>query len=541
MATNYTSLLGFALPTTGELSGTWGQVVNDNITELVEDAIAATATASVASGDWTLSTTGSGSANEARCAILIPTGSPGVSRNIIAPSQSKAYVVINQSNAAVVVKGSATTGVTIAAGAKAVVAWNGSDFVTIASSEVDGVSSISFGTTGLTPNTATSGAVTVAGTLAVGNGGTGATTLTGVVKGTGTSALTAGTVALGSEVSGTLPVGNGGTGLTATPSNGQIDIGNGSGFTRATLTAGTGISVTNGAGSISIAALNNGTVTSVTGTSPVASSGGATPAISLSAAYGDTLNPYGSKTAKFFLAAPNAGDGVPTFRAVVASDIPTLNQNTTGTASNVTGTVAVGNGGTGATTLTANNVILGNGGSAVQFVAPGTTGNVLKSNGTTWTSAAEDAQVYPGAGIAVSTGSAWGTSKTTPTGDVVGTTDTQTLSAKRINPRVVNASGTSGNLTIAGDTTDLYKAEGLTGAITFLQPSGTPVDGQKLMIRLEDNGTARGITWTTSAGAFRAIGITLPTTTVLGKVTYVGCVYNSTDSFWDAVATVTQA
>ena len=149
--------------------------------------------------------------------------------------------------------------------------------------------------------------------------------------------------------------------------------------------------------------------------------------------------------------------------------------------------------------------------------------------------------IYPSAGVAVSTGSAWGTSKTTPSGDIVGTTDTQTLTNKRINPRVVAASSTSGNLTIDGDTTDVYKAEGLTGAITFLQPSGTPVDGQKLMIRLEDNGTGRGITWTITAGAFRAVGITLPTTTVASKVTYVGCVYNSTDSFWDVVATVTQA
>ena len=55
---------------------------------------------------------------------------------------------------------------------------------------------------------------------------------------------------------------------------------------------------------------------------------------------------------------------------------------------NVTGTLPVGNGGTGATTLTTNNVILGNGSSAVQFVAPGTSGNVLTSDGTTWTSAA---------------------------------------------------------------------------------------------------------------------------------------------------------
>ena len=55
---------------------------------------------------------------------------------------------------------------------------------------------------------------------------------------------------------------------------------------------------------------------------------------------------------------------------------------------NVTGTLPVANGGTGATTLTANNVLLGNGTSAVQVVAPGTNGNILTSNGTTWVSQA---------------------------------------------------------------------------------------------------------------------------------------------------------
>jgi hypothetical protein len=79
-----------------------------------------------------------------------------------------------------------------------------------------------------------------------------------------------------------------------------------------------------------------GTVTSVTGTAPVASSGGAAPAISLNAAYGDTLNPYASKTANFVLAAPTGVAGVPTFRAVVAADIPTLNQNTTGNSATAT-------------------------------------------------------------------------------------------------------------------------------------------------------------------------------------------------------------
>jgi hypothetical protein len=102
-----------------------------------------------------------------------------------------------------------------------------------------------------------------------------------------------------------------------------------------------------------------GTVTSVTGTSPIVSSGGTTPAISLAASYGDTQNPYASKTANLVLAAPNGSAGVPTFRAVVAADIPTLNQNTTGTASNVTGTVAVLNGGTGSTTTSGARTNLG--------------------------------------------------------------------------------------------------------------------------------------------------------------------------------------
>jgi len=66
---------------------------------------------------------------------------------------------------------------------------------------------------------------------------------------------------------------------------------------------------------------------------------------------------------------------------------PVLGTPTSGTLTNCTG-LPVAGGGTGASTLTSNNVILGNGTSAVQFVAPGTSGNVLTSNGTTWTSSA---------------------------------------------------------------------------------------------------------------------------------------------------------
>ncbi len=154
------------------------------------------------------------------------------------------------------------------------------------------VASISFGTTGFTPSTATSGAVTVAGTLSAANGGTGVAnnaantitftgnyslglTLSGntavTLPTTGTLATLAGSetltnktingsnntisnISLTTAVTGTLPTGNGGTGNTATPTNGQLLIGNGSGFSLAALTAGSNITITNSSGGITIAA-----------------------------------------------------------------------------------------------------------------------------------------------------------------------------------------------------------------------------------------------------------------------------------------------
>jgi hypothetical protein len=67
-----------------------------------------------------------------------------------------------------------------------------------------------------------------------------------------------------------------------------------------------------------------GTVTAVTATAPVVSTGGTAPDISLAAGYGDTQNPYAAKTANYVLASPNGSSGVPTFRALVAADIPAL-------------------------------------------------------------------------------------------------------------------------------------------------------------------------------------------------------------------------
>lgn len=67
------------------------------------------------------------------------------------------------------------------------------------------------------------------------------------------------------------------------------------------------------------------------------------------------------------------------------------------------GTLGAANGGTGSTTLAANNVLLGNGTSALQVVAPGASGNVLTSNGTTWTSAAPASPTITGWTAALAT------------------------------------------------------------------------------------------------------------------------------------------
>lgn len=142
MTTNATSLLGLALPVTGELSGTWGDVVNSSITALLDSAIAGTTTLSV-DADVTLTTTALAS-NQAREAVILWTAGGTATRYITAPAQSKTYVVINNTSStqSIVIRGAGpTTGVTVLAGRRALVAWDGTDFVEGASGNVVGAAS----------------------------------------------------------------------------------------------------------------------------------------------------------------------------------------------------------------------------------------------------------------------------------------------------------------------------------------------------------------------------------------------------------------
>ena len=88
------------------------------------------------------------------------------------------------------------------------------------------------------------------------------------------------------------------------------------------------------------------------------------------------------------------------------------------------------------------------------------------------------------------------------------------------------------------DITDIYIITALQEAATFGAPTGSPAQGQMLIIRIKDNATARALSWN---AIYRIIGTTLPTTTVLGKTLYLGFIYNSTDTKWDLVATAQAA
>jgi hypothetical protein len=124
-----------------------------------------------------------------------------------------------------------------------------------------------------------------------------------------------------------------------------------------------------------------------------------------------------------------------------------------------------------------------------------------------------------------------------PAGTIVGTSDAQTLTNKRIDPRVSTAASTA---TLAPDISsfDQYNLTAQAEALSVSAPTGTPQDGNKLIIRILDNGTARAITWNAT---YTAIGVTLPTTTTANKMLYVGCIYNFTNTRWDVIALTVQA
>jgi hypothetical protein len=191
---SYTTSLRLVQPNTGEYSGTWGTQVNTGLTALVDTSVAGTATITMTTADYTLSSN-NGATDEARAMVLNLTGLPGLARNVICPAVSKVYVVYNNTGYAQTLKTSAGSGISVPNGSTAFLRCDGTNVVAatnyFGSLTLGAALPITSGGTGSTSTTYCSLTANVTGTLPVGNGGTGATTLTGVLKGNGTSAFTA--------------------------------------------------------------------------------------------------------------------------------------------------------------------------------------------------------------------------------------------------------------------------------------------------------------------------------------------------------------
>lgn len=128
------------------------------------------------------------------------------------------------------------------------------------------------------------------------------------------------------------------------------------------------------------------------------------------------------------------------------------------------------------------------------------------------------------------------TSKAVTDSKISITDHTETLTNKAIVKRVVTTTDDATAVIDVG-VTDIYELSAIANATTF-STTGSPTDGQKLMIRFKDAGTAKALTWDT---VFVAIGVTAPTTTVAGKWHYVGCEYNAAATKWHILAVAVQA
>ena len=398
MSSTYSTNLGLELVGTGDQAGVWGVTNNTNLGTLLEQAITGYTTQAITDGADTVITIPPGATGIARNMYLELTGALTGARNLVVPASKKLYFIYNNTTGgfAVTVKVSGLTGVSVAAGSKTILVCNGTDIVesvnTVNSTVIPSGSSLSTasntqtltnktisGASNTLSNVSLTSAVT--GVLPVANGGTGVATLTGYVSGNGAGVFTAATTIPGTAITGNISgasgscTGNSATATSATTATTATTAGNVSGV---------------------VAVVNGGT----------GGADAATARTNLGLVIGtNVLAPNGS--------------------AANLTSFPTFNQTTTGNAANVTGVVAILNGGTGATTAVAaaNALLPAQATHASQYLQTDGSGNlswapVSGASGGTVTSVI--ASTTPQNGLSLSGGTITGSGTIAITGSVTG-------------------------------------------------------------------------------------------------------------------------
>lgn len=463
MASTYSTNLRLELIGTGDQQGAWGNTTNNNLGTLLEEAIGGYVAVDATAGNVTL-TTVNGASDQSRNMVVNVTGTPGTTRNVICPAIRKIYIVKNSTDSNIVFKtASQSPGVTIPVGSTSLTYVNGTDVVSVTGSIApQNANSVSI----------TGGSITGITDLAVADGGTGASSLTGYVKGNGTSAFTA---------SGTIPSTDiSGIGTISSQNSNNVSI--------------TGGSIT---GITDLAVADGGTgVSSITGIVK----GNGSSAFSAAVAGTDYLAPGAVGS----LAAQNAN-------------------NVTITGGSITGItdLAVADGGTGASTLT--GYVKGNGTSA--FTASNTIPNTdISGLGTLST---QDG-TFSGTSSGTNTGdqNIFQTIAVAGQSDVVADTTTDTLTLVAGSGITLTTNATSDSITIAatsgggGTVTSVAVSGGTTGLTT----SGGPITTSGTITIAGTLGAANGGTGaTTLTGYVRGNGTsaftassTIPNTAITG-------------------------
>lgn len=264
MATQYTSILKLALPTAGELDGTWGDVVNNNITSMVEEAIAGLSTINTWSTNSHTLTTANGTTSESRAAILILTDTGAAltgAGEVICPAESKTYIVYNNTGESITVKTSGGTGVSIPNGKRDVVycdgtnvenaITNGERFLTtnysVSSSNVGVGGSVFASLTSGSNNVAVGSSSLTSATTGANNSAVGKNSLDSLTSGSGSTAV--GSESLSSLTTGTFQVAVGYTALdAATTGSSNVAVGSSALTSVSTSSYNTGVGDSAGGG-----------------------------------------------------------------------------------------------------------------------------------------------------------------------------------------------------------------------------------------------------------------------------------------------------